>query len=77
MSKRETFISFPPYKDKGVAGILLIWQMLENGEATNFVAIYDDGRFNFQSEGDKTDLLSTETYPEKFEQLSKILTAYE
>lgn len=51
--------------------------MSENGEATNFVAIYDDGRFNFQSEGDKTDLLSTETYPEKFEQLSKILTAYE
>ncbi len=57
--------------------ILIFWQTLKNGETSNFVAIYDDGRFNFQSEDDKTDLLSTETYPEKFDQLLKLLAKYE
>lgn len=57
--------------------ILIFWQTLQNGETSNFVAIYDDGRFNFRSEGDKTDLLSVDVYPEKFEQLSKILGKYE
>ena len=46
-------------------------------DVTNPLCVQFDGRFNFQSEGDKTDLLSTETYPEKFEQLSKLLAIYE
>ena len=65
--------------DDGTASteIIIIWQQLKNDEMSNFFAIYDDGRFNFRSEGNKTDLLSNDTYTEKFEQLSKMLAEYE